>query len=646
MRKQRGITLIALIVTIIVLLILAGVSITALTDNDKGVVSKAKSAAQKTEQAAEQEDDDIAEIMDYAETEIGPDRTITTQVTQTPSSNSYDTVVSLQVGIEEDVNLTLEQKREIVAYIADCESYEEFITFVTTATGEDVGEITAEQEEYALDYIISIMSRTLDFENDKAKIESLGIPVISVKTPYGNTIYTTPFDGLVECGIVENGSHKFVIKSGNSSKTETVTVNNLVNNSNSGTHTVKIGNASGIEYKIDSDTTVYSGEGSVQVSNSITPMPKNGCVRLQYVKVDEEFYKYFSSVEEWNAWFGSNYNSPYMLATMSKNSGYTIRQFLLLSLIQSESGVNAEEFIYFCNYRLINCVDAIIERLNNGTIEEKYPVMIYVEDWPSEFLDKYPQYKLFNTEWTSYSSTEYSPISITEDTYLYIYASQCLTVDMYVEVEVWDEEKKKKIRIRKKIKDVTYDDDLVVWDFDKGEFTTAKPLWIMKTKVASEYNLLKFSDGSELKTIYQHRIFNKEAGKFTYPMTDETPIGTTTYTADGKEVKLVSKEVVSVPEVEYVNIITKYHINVFANNILTSCRFSNLYPIKDMKYVKDNREIADKSEFSNIPEEYVEGLRLVEQPRNVNNGNDVVFADTLEEHVQNLIDSAKEKEII
>ena len=56
-----------------------------------------------------------------------------------------------------------------------------------------------------------------------------------------------------------------------------------------------------------------------------------------------------------------------------------------------------------------------------------------------------------------------------------------------------------------------------------------------------------------------------------------------------------------------------------------------------MKYVKDDREIADKSEFENIPEEYVEGLRLAEQPRNVNNGNDVVFADTLEEHIKNFV---------
>ncbi len=70
MRKQKGITLIALVITIIVLLILAAVSITALTDEDKGVVTKAKQAASKTESAADEEDADIQEIIDYVNSEV------------------------------------------------------------------------------------------------------------------------------------------------------------------------------------------------------------------------------------------------------------------------------------------------------------------------------------------------------------------------------------------------------------------------------------------------------------------------------------------------------------------------------------------------------------------------------------------------
>ena len=78
MRKQKGITLIALVVTVIVLLILAGVSITALTDDEKGVVTKAKQAAQETEDATIEEDEDIEELLNYAESEESNTTTNTT----------------------------------------------------------------------------------------------------------------------------------------------------------------------------------------------------------------------------------------------------------------------------------------------------------------------------------------------------------------------------------------------------------------------------------------------------------------------------------------------------------------------------------------------------------------------------------------
>ena len=49
-RKSRGITLVALVVTIIVLLILAGVTITSLL-GDEGIISKAQQAANATKKS-------------------------------------------------------------------------------------------------------------------------------------------------------------------------------------------------------------------------------------------------------------------------------------------------------------------------------------------------------------------------------------------------------------------------------------------------------------------------------------------------------------------------------------------------------------------------------------------------------------------
>ena len=57
-RKERGITLIALIVTIIVLLILAGVSIAMLT-GDNGILSQTQNAKNKTEEAERNEKLDL-----------------------------------------------------------------------------------------------------------------------------------------------------------------------------------------------------------------------------------------------------------------------------------------------------------------------------------------------------------------------------------------------------------------------------------------------------------------------------------------------------------------------------------------------------------------------------------------------------------
>ena len=167
-------------------------------------------------------------------------------------------------------------------------------------------------------------------------------------------------------------------------------------------------------------------------------------------------------------------------------------------------------------------------------------------------------------------------------------------------------------RTYKNIEDINYSDELVTWNFDEGRFDISKPLWIKKPQTTNKYNLLKFSDGSELKTIVQHRIFNKEKGMFTYPMTIDTPIGTTTFNSFGKEIKLISKEIIN-ETVDYYNVFTNGNINLFSNDILTSCKYNNIYPIVDMKFVKDNRQLRSREEFINIPDKYIDGLRLCEQ---------------------------------
>ena len=152
---------------------------------------------------------------------------------------------------------------------------------------------------------------------------------------------------------------------------------------------------------------------------------------------------------------------------------------------------------------------------------------------------------------------------------------------------------------KKAIEDITYDDNLLVWNFYEGKFDVAKPEWIMRPRTASRYNLVKFEDGTELGLVGSngyHRIYNKEVGAFTHTGTDDTPNGTTTFTEHNIFVKVVSQEIIEKP-VRYYNIITKGHFNLFANGILTSCRLSNKYKIENMKYIGD-KLISDEEEMA------------------------------------------------
>ena len=52
---------------------------------------------------------------------------------------------------------------------------------------------------------------------------------------------------------------------------------------------------------------------------------------------------------------------------------------------------------------------------------------------------------------------------------------------------------------------------------------------------------------------------------------------------------------------------------MYANDILTSMRYNNIYPITDMQYVKDSRVLRNRSEFAGIADRWIDGLRLPEQ---------------------------------
>lgn len=186
--------------------------------------------------------------------------------------------------------------------------------------------------------------------------------------------------------------------------------------------------------------------------------------------------------------------------------------------------------------------------------------------------------------------------------------------------------------LTKNVEDITYDDELLVWNFDEGKFDTAKPLFILQG-VAPLYKHVSLEKGYTLNTVNNHRLFNVEKGRFIYP---KDMVGEITITQSGEHVKVL--EVKEHRErVKYYNIITDYHLNCYANGLLTSLRLNNIYPILNMSFIKDNRELTSLDAFADIPTEYIEGLRLREQPDDINRDGSSVRGLSVRDYVLRLM---------
>lgn len=164
----------------------------------------------------------------------------------------------------------------------------------------------------------------------------------------------------------------------------------------------------------------------------------------------------------------------------------------------------------------------------------------------------------------------------------------------------------------KPVQDITYDDTLLVWDFDNSCYSSARPLWIKQEQTASYYYCCEFDNGTELKLVGSngrcHRVFSLDRNMFE---SATECVGERVMT-NNSVAKLVSCERIDEP-VEFYNIITDTHLNLYAEGVLTSCRLNNLYPIKDMKFVKDDREVLPLDAYEGIKENFYCGLRLAEQ---------------------------------
>lgn len=167
---------------------------------------------------------------------------------------------------------------------------------------------------------------------------------------------------------------------------------------------------------------------------------------------------------------------------------------------------------------------------------------------------------------------------------------------------------------KKQIKDITYSDRLKVWNFDTGEYDTSPICWLTRSGYKNRhYYKLTFSDGTILKTTGRnsnHKVYNVDERYF--KGVDKTEIGDRIFSENGI-VTVVNKEYIE-EEIEYYNLITTGTINCFAEGILTSDRYGNLYPIdENMMYIKDGRyRPYEEFEAAGIKRYWYDTLRLAE----------------------------------
>ena len=160
LRKNKGITLIALVITIIVLLILAGVSIAMLT-GENGILSQAQKAKTETEQAAENE---AAILSDY-ETKINEELGIKPEA---EPGHYYETNTEVQIGGKE---LTIPGGASLSKIEGEYEDVEQGIVIyitnkqITDEEWQDVETMQKTYDQFVWVPVTGDYKRNIDYED-------------------------------------------------------------------------------------------------------------------------------------------------------------------------------------------------------------------------------------------------------------------------------------------------------------------------------------------------------------------------------------------------------------------------------------------------------------------------------------------------
>ena len=129
----------------------------------------------------------------------------------------------------------------------------------------------------------------------------------------------------------------------------------------------------------------------------------------------------------------------------------------------------------------------------------------------------------------------------------------------------------------KNIEDINYDDLVMVYNHENGDFVGEYPIWIEKGKTTSSYDFITFSDSTTLKTVGSHTVFSVDSNKYVdVTNRDEFNVGTKVLKVEKNNNKY-SFKIVSVKSIEtkyetvkYYDVVSTRYYNIIADDVLTN----------------------------------------------------------------------------
>ena len=184
------------------------------------------------------------------------------------------------------------------------------------------------------------------------------------------------------------------------------------------------------------------------------------------------------------------------------------------------------------------------------------------------------QLKDVDTGYFKYINSESAWKPYTEDNKYYInnWGMMCLTPDTLIDVEEIDEKGKKRRR-RKKLKDIKVGDKVICINPFTLELDTDTVVECdgEMNKKHTCYDNWYFSDGTVITTIHRHRFYNVENKKFMYM--EEWNIGDHGLNIDNEKIELIKHEHIE-EEINHCTLFTEKYNNYFANGLLSGNRKS------------------------------------------------------------------------